>query len=326
MPYAGLGVMPLKSGEEAALGVATGPTPAWQRPLCAFLNSPPRPDGPSLYAFLLGEQVRGLESRFFFVHRNGEILGCVVATDNASEGYINSTFVRREYRRLGIASSLMSALEHDFAGRGGKVRFLTTRTGSPAESLFRRFGYRIRYERDGRTGMEKHYSGATWDELLSADPTDLRIENMTWAHWVPHRALMWNRPPGAYRAIAGDFLGLIRGTAGGGRTVWKALVTSDGRLIGDAALRPHVRWGDGPAVEGYLLDMHVHPPFLGAAESLFDAVMPSTGLVQTFLDGSSERLIAFFLRQGFGLDTSLRDDFHHHDPAALDIRIYSKYT
>lgn len=66
MPCEDLGETTLKNGESVRLAVAVGPARQWQRPLCAFLNSPPRPDGPSLYTFLLTEDVPGLQTRFFF--------------------------------------------------------------------------------------------------------------------------------------------------------------------------------------------------------------------------------------------------------------------
>lgn len=334
MPYRKLTDIVLKDGGPAELAVASGPTPEWQGRLCSFLNRPPQPEGPPLYAFLLTEEVPGLESRCFMALRDGKIVGCVVTTDAASVGYINSTYVNRGQRRLGIAGALMAALEEEFAGRGGKVRFLTTRSGSPAQSMFEKFGYQVRYERGGRTGMEKHYGGSTWEDYFSADPATLRVEDMTWAHWCSHRALMWNRTEG-HRALGGGFLTRIRGSLGEGGTRWKALTTPDGRLFGDALLRPHDRWGGCPAAahtrrlagatgQGYVLDIYVHPRFRAATKTLFQAAMPQEGHVQTFLDGSSEEAIAFFLNQGFTLEASLRDDFHHHDPSTPDIRVYGK--
>jgi len=258
------------------------------------------------------------------VLREEEIVGCVVTTDSASVGYISSTYVNRDHRQLGIATAFMAAAEEDFAGRAGKVRMLTTRTGSPAQTMFGKFGYQVVYEGGGRTGMEKHYGAHTWEDYFSADPADLCVTDMTWAQWLPHRALTWTRTEGAYRALGGDFLTRIRESVAEQRTLWKGLTAPDGRLFGDAVLRPHDRWQRSLARDRdeYVLDLHVHPRFRPAAAMLFEAIMPRQGHVQTFLDGSSKEASAFFLHRGFTLQASLRDDFNHHDPATPDVRIY----
>lgn len=58
--------------------------------------------------------------------------------------------------------------------------------------------------------------------------------------------------------------------------------------------------------------------------SLYDAVMPSRGHVRTFLRGADSDAAAFVLDRGFRLETSLRDDFNHHDPTTPDIRVYGR--
>ena len=324
MPYEKLGDVVRSDGQRAEVAMVRGPSPEWMGRLCAFLNSPPRPEGPSFHHFLLENEVAGLESRYYFMLREGQIVGCIFTTDSASVGYINSTFVLREERRLGTAAVLMDALEEDFTKRGGDVRFFTTRTGSPAEDLFAKFGYRAVYERGGRTGMEQHYGSHVWEDYFDVDPRDLVVENIAWSHWVPHRALMWNRPTALQRPLGGDFLSRIREALGLGRTVWKGLTTPDGRLMGDAVLRSNDSWGHTPHEEEYMLDIYVHPGFEGALEPLFDAVLPSSGRVQTFLDRSWEEATRFVVAHGFALESSLLDDFNHHDPSTPDTLLFAR--
>ena len=323
MPYCGIKGVVLKDRQPAELVMVRAPQFDWQERLCSYLNAPPQPEGPSLHHFLLTHDIPSLEVRYCAMLCEDEIVGCIVATDSASVGYINSTFVPRNLRRLGIAKTLMTALENDFSGRGGKVRFLTTRTGSPAEKLFDKFGYQAVWERSDRRGMEKHYDGPTWEEYFSADPASLRVEDMTWAHWPLHRALMWTRKGEGYHPLDGDFLVRIRESVAEGRTRWKALVTQDSKLVGSAVLRLHDRWGKGDD-PSYVLDLYVHPRFRAAMDTLFEAAMPKGGHVQAFLDGSSADKIAFFLEKGFGLEASLRNDFNHHDDSTPDIRVYGK--
>lgn len=323
MPYRKLKDTALKNGQPAELGVAIAPAPDWHERLCAYLNAPPQPEGPPLHAVLLTHTFPGLEARYFTMLRSGEIVGCIVTTDGASAGYINSTFVPRPFRQLGIATQLMEALEADFSGRGGAVRFLTTRTGSPAQGLFENFGYRAVWDRNGRTGMEKHYRNSCWEAYFSADPQGLQVEEVAWKHWNPHRALLWTRRDGGYHPLDGDFLSRIRERLAGAGTRWKGLASADGRLFGSAVLRPHNRWNDGDVP--YVLDLYVHPQFRDAADTLLEAVLPPKGHVQTFLDGASREAIAFFQQRGFELEASLRYDFNHHDPATPDIRVYSRH-
>ena len=70
--------------------------------------------------------------------------------------------------------------------------------------------------------------------------------------------------------------------------------------------------------------LRVHPRFRGGAERLFEATMPDAGHVQIFLDRSSKETVAFFLERGFRLETSLRNDFNHHDPTTSDIGVYGQ--
>ena len=103
----------------------------------------------------------------------------------------------------------------------------------------------------------------------------------------------------------------------------EALVAADGILVGNAVLRPHDCWADDER-GSYTVDVYVHPEFRSAADLLFEAVMPETGHVQTFLDGASREEIAFFQARGFGFETSLKDDFNHHDPGTRDLCVYGK--
>ena len=323
MPFEKLRDVVLNDGQTTELAMVVAPELSWRERLCAYLNAPPQPEGPSLHQFLLTHELPELEARYFTMLRDGEVAGCIITTDGAAAGYINSTFVPRPLRQLGIAKNLMTALEDDFGDRGGRVRFLTTRTGSPAEGMFEGFGYQSVWERNGRTGMEKHYEGNTWDSYFDGDPAGARVEEMTWAHWNPHRALMWTRHQAGYHPLDGGFFARMQECQVDSRTRWKALVSPEGKLVGNGVLRPHDRWVEEDG-DSYTLDLYVHPGFRAAADILFEAAMPEAGHVQTFLDGDSQAEITFFQERGFGLEVRLKDDFNHHNPSLPDIRVYGK--
>ncbi len=58
--------------------------------------------------------------------------------------------------------------------------------------------------------------------------------------------------------------------------------------------------------------------------SPYGAVMPSRGHVRTFLRGADSDAAAFVHDRGFRLETSLCDDFNHHDPTTPDMRVYGR--
>ena len=109
MPYRTLGDVVLKNGKEARLALVRSPAGEWHGPLCKFLNSPPQPEGPPLHAFLLANEMPGLEARYFIALHEGEIIGCVVTTDSASVGYINSTFVLRQEQKRALLLAIPAA-------------------------------------------------------------------------------------------------------------------------------------------------------------------------------------------------------------------------
>jgi hypothetical protein len=185
--------------------------------------------------------------------------------------------------------------------------------------MFEKFGYRDSYERSGRTGMEKHYRGHTWEDHFSEQPDDLSVQSITWAHWCPHRALHWRH--GVYRPLSGSFVARLREVRGSEQGMWKGLTTDDGRLFGDAVVRPHDRWSP-LAGDDYVLDLWVHPAARDSAARLYDAVIPRRGHVQTFLDGTDDEWVTFFEERGFVEEANLRDDFNHHEPTTPDIRVF----
>ncbi len=309
----------LRDGQRAELIRIDAPDAEWVDPLCTFLNRPPTPLGPSLYRFLLTSDLPGLLVSFYAMRLAGEIVGCIVTSESSSVGYINSTFVVREKRRLGIARSLMGALEEDFKG-GGHVRFFTTCTGSPAEVMFESFGYRTAWQRNGRTGMEQHFGDSSWDSYYQGEPAGAVVTEVDWCHWLPHRALMWGRSPDAHHPLVSDFESRMI-ESGQERCRWLALVLPEGQIVGEALLRRSDGFGVEPQ-NAHVLDMYVHPRFASERERLFDGAMPNGGHVTTFLHGDASSDIAWFEDRGFLLESRLRDDYNHHDPSTPDVRIY----
>ncbi len=82
----------------------------------------------------------------FIATLNGKPAGFIIGTAENLRGqtacHIYSLGVRPEYRRRGIGSSLLDALERAFAEKGVKVCFLMVRVGNvAAERLYAKHGY-----------------------------------------------------------------------------------------------------------------------------------------------------------------------------------------
>ena len=323
MPAANISEVTLKNGSAAELWKVTAPATDWQPELRRFLNNPPEPGAPSLHEFLLAHDLPGLNVNYFTMKSGDEIIGCIITTDGGTSSYINSTFVPREHRQLGIARSLMDALENDFEDRGGRVRFLTTRTGSPAEVMFLKVGYQVKWEGNGRTGMEKLYSDTTWESYFDIPEAELSIRNVAWGDWNPHRTMTWRRDNGGYHPMDGNFIGLMRDSLNLRRAVWKGLFSPDGRMVGGAVVRTKDSWSEAD-VGTSVVDLYVHPNFEASADELLEEALPASGSLQTFLIGASADTIKRFEALGFAFETSLKDDYNHHNPSTPDIRVYSR--
>jgi GNAT superfamily N-acetyltransferase len=314
----------LKNGSNAEIWLIRAPDLTWQPRLRAFLNNPPVADGPALHEFLLANELPGFTVCYFtMLSGSGEIMGCIFTTDGGTAGYINSTFVTREYRQLGIGRHLMDSLEHDLESRGGRVRFFTTRTGSPAVDMFTKVGYHEVWERGGRTGMEKFYGDSTWESYFGVPYDDLSIRHVAWGDWNAHRAMSWSRNDGAWHPLDGNFVGLLRDRVENRDIQWKGLFSSDGRMVGSVVVRRKDAWVENQESVA-VVDVYVHPTHSSRLNDLLDDALPASGRFQTFQNAASKDLIDAFSARGFAQETSLRDDYNHHNPQAPDIRVYTR--
>ena len=74
MPYKKIKDINLNNGEKAELVLVRGATPEWQKHICAFLNSTPTPEGPSLHECLLTNEVPGPTYSYTMVLLNQAVL------------------------------------------------------------------------------------------------------------------------------------------------------------------------------------------------------------------------------------------------------------
>jgi len=75
----------------------------------------------------------------------GQIVrGFIASRLAADELHINNVAVRRPYRRLGIAKTLLETALEEAASKGARMAFLEVRVGNaPAQALYARCGFKV---------------------------------------------------------------------------------------------------------------------------------------------------------------------------------------
>jgi GNAT superfamily N-acetyltransferase len=83
-----------------------------------------------------GQVVLGLEDE-------GELVACIVVTDDTRKGWINRLAVDPDYRRRGLAARLIEAAEQELRGKGIHIfAALIEDYNTASLNLFQREGYR----------------------------------------------------------------------------------------------------------------------------------------------------------------------------------------
>ena len=81
---------------------------------------------------------------FIGAYDGDRLVGAVIATFDGRKGWINRLAVHPEYRRRGIASTLVREAERVLRERGARViSALIERWNQPSLNLFRKLGYQV---------------------------------------------------------------------------------------------------------------------------------------------------------------------------------------
>lgn len=79
--------------------------------------------------------------------RGGKVIGLVIANYDGRRGWINRIAVLPEYRREGVASTLINKAEEFLKKKGAKViAALIDKSNNPSRKLFEKHGYNINEE------------------------------------------------------------------------------------------------------------------------------------------------------------------------------------
>ena len=89
----------------------------------------------------IAERLKNNESTIFFVEENGVCLG-FDSVNVRKKIVLYDLFVREEYRRRGIAESLMNAAkEYASQNNFGSIELSTNKTNLPGQTLYESLGY-----------------------------------------------------------------------------------------------------------------------------------------------------------------------------------------
>ena len=124
------------------------------------------PKGISYGRFEMKVYIRAKGSFCLLAETGGNVAGFVLAELAPDEGHIVTLDVLEEYRRQGIASQLLAAVENEASLRGGQRLVLETATTNDAAiALWKKRGYR-------RLGLIKDYYGRGLDAFRMAKELD----------------------------------------------------------------------------------------------------------------------------------------------------------
>ncbi|MEA3355952.1 MAG: GNAT family N-acetyltransferase [Candidatus Bipolaricaulota bacterium] len=106
-------------------------------------NLPFKPNGRDRHKQIT-EELAGTKSIFLIAEREGAIIGSILGTHDGRKGWINRLAVAPEYRRTGIASALVAAVEKRLAKLGIEiVACLVEDWNSGSQAFFERLGYHL---------------------------------------------------------------------------------------------------------------------------------------------------------------------------------------
>ncbi len=323
-----LSTVQLKSGEKMSVFKVIAPAPAWKERVLPFLG---HKGEPWLWAMdlALDHGIEGATMNFFEgVLDDGTIVGNITTVESLERplGLLQHVFTPEEHRRKGVCSALMTALTDDFAARGGRAMFLHTGYQSPAYWIYHSFGFEG--YRDTGTMIWLREEGFR-EKLFAPRPTTARDTH--WGDWAPLEALAETEEGWHLRSVylgkygfsgfEGDYIVLRKAMTEGHIADVKVLEATGGAIVGYALVGDLRAWPGTPRV----LDLFVHPNFLGDGEKLLAATeVPDDRKVLAFADSASEGKADMLEGAGFKLEATLKGQMTDQEGRELDLLIFSK--
>jgi GNAT superfamily N-acetyltransferase len=310
--YTHLGSATLKTGERLACGVVTAPDPEWAPRIEPFLAHK-RPEWRYHVAQSLQRPLDQLETRFYLGTLGGPegpIITNVMVAAARGVGLLGYVYTAPEHRQKGAYTALMAHQMAHSRALGQHTLTLTTAFESPAYWIYHRFGFRsidgasgrmkwhatpdaeARWFRPGRTAVHP----MVWDDWSTLNLTALRVpapdepaEDVprSWAF----RLLTYGTAEGTFAEVFAPWSCRPRHAARYAAT----LRTEHGAVAGWLVLQPD----ELTLGTGLLLDLHVHPAFVGDAPKLLAGVpWPDAGRVTAYTSRPDGYRAALFERAG----------------------------
>jgi len=318
----------LKSGEGMRIVRASAPSPEWKDRILPFLQ---HKGEPWLWQMDLAlDEGLGECAQYYYlgVLETGAVVGNIMTTESMAPpiGLLGHVFTPPEHRRKGICSHLMEALTDDFRARDGRAMFLHTGHDSPPYHIYASWGFEG-YRETGAMAwvLEEDF----WQRQFARRPVTAR--KTTWADWAPLEALSWVDTGWYLRSVWLSIYGFsgfegtylrVRQALGEGRLMdFRVLAADDGAVTGYALLGRLCSFPGEPLV----LDLFVHPDFVGHATELVQAIdIPLGERTLAFADSASVGKLEALASAGFveeaRLERLLTDGRGH----VLDLLILSR--
>lgn len=320
----------LRSGEEAELGILTGPDEEWGRKVRHLLGHKGE-----IWCWQIGEclfnAASGIESRFYLLSRQGVPFANVSTFENLGIGTFGHVYTQPEHRRKGAADLLHGCQMEDFKARGGRALYLGTVYGSHAYRLYETHGFQGCEPGSGAMFYFAKGQEAFEAEVFAPGPaTPARLE---FKHSALLPALAMMKHPAKIR-ILGMGVNRVVSTEGGalsylnsmarGETshdAWIALSNQSRVPVAIACRAPEASFGNHVD----LLDVFAAPGHEAQVPGLLGslALDPARKAV-CYVDGSWAAKRDLLAQAGFQRETTLRKHFLDQAGQLHEVEVWSR--
>jgi hypothetical protein len=209
--YQKLQTVSLKSGEEAEMGIVSGPdTTTWGEQTRLLLGHKPGIFKWQIDEFLTKPQLA--ESRFYILSKKSKPFANIMLIEGRGIGIFGHVYTVPEERRKGAADIIHHHLMEDFKKRGGRAMYLGTGYDSPPYHLYAKHGF---------AGVEPKSGAMFWfakgQQAFEAEvfaKSAVTIEPLVLKHYPTLPALAMMKHPARVRISGMGVVGIVS-TEGG---------------------------------------------------------------------------------------------------------------
>lgn len=323
--YTKLGTAQLKGGEKVEIGVVRGGDKQWLPRIKPFLEHKGGFWNWHIAEALRG-RIKGLETRFYIMVLNGEIISNIMTVEANRAGILGHVYTAPNRRRQGAAGLLMKLQMADYKKRVPQgILSLGTGYDSHAYHLYKKHGFRgieegsgyMRYKPNSR--LDRRWFGKG----------RVAFQKLAWGHWPQFDALGVHEHGDWLRSLRfsmfgrasweGPFLQLHQECQQGRGKCAVMVKKGNGAVVGYASLFPNEQFGGG----SYLLEFYAHPNFFRNLGTLLARISLPRAKVITYLSSDSKARIRAVKSAGWLREGHLKGILSGPGKS-LDVLIYSR--